>query len=269
MKPNIYIHELKQHIHSALYWAIGIVGLHLLYLPIYPAFAKQSEEMQQLIKNFPPELLKAFGMHQIDFTKVLEYYSMVFLITQILLAIQASYYGVQLVAREESKRTADFLLSMPVSRSQILTSKFLAVITALLITQIIVWISALFSIAAFHGSHTYSSATLFLILYSAIPFQLFFLSVGFALSQVAKIDKNASSYALFIGITMYIISALSNIINDTKLEWITPFKHFDPTYIVRNGHYNRTLFAVNVIICVISLLFGYRRYLHRDIPAVS
>ncbi len=93
-----------------------------------------------------------------DLATVLGFYSFVFMFVQLCLAIQASNYGFGLVSIEESELTADFLLSKPVSRAQVLTSKLLAALTSLTITNLVVWVSSFAAISLFRGEHEYESA---------------------------------------------------------------------------------------------------------------
>ena len=91
----------------------------------------------------PKELLAAFGMDTIDLSTVLGYFSFILMFAQLCLAIQAGNYGFGLVSIEESELTADFLMTKPVSRVRILTSKLLAVLANLIITNLVVWGAAL------------------------------------------------------------------------------------------------------------------------------
>ncbi len=77
-------------------------------------------------------------MDEVDLSTVLGYYSFIYLFAQLCLAIQAGNYGFGLVSIEESELTADFLLSKPVGRPQILTSKLLAALASLLVTTLVV-----------------------------------------------------------------------------------------------------------------------------------
>jgi len=95
-----------------------------------------------MMASFPEELLIAFGMTDIDMSTILGFFGLIFLIIQICLAIQAANYGFSLVSVEETDLTADFLLAKPVGRTKIMTSKLLAAITGLTITNLVVWISS-------------------------------------------------------------------------------------------------------------------------------
>ncbi len=117
-------------------------------------------------------------MNGVDLSTVLGYFGFVFLFVQICLAIQAANYGFSLVSIEEREWTADFLLAKPVGRTQILTSKLLAALSGLTITNVVVWISSFVFINLFKGDRTYEAKPLLLLLLSIVVFQLFFLSRG-------------------------------------------------------------------------------------------
>jgi ABC-2 type transport system permease protein len=107
-----------------------------------------------------------------------------------------------------------------------------------------------------------------LLLASVLIFQAFFLGVGLIISLLVKRVRSVTPYALGLGFGMYALGAFSSIGDVTALELITPFKHFDPRYIIQHGAYDLPLVALNVGVTVISLLAVYWLYLRRDIHAV-
>ena len=125
-----------------------MAALILFFFSIFPAFSDQAALMNELLAKFPPQLRAAFGMDSMDLSTVLGFYSFIFMFVQLCLAIQAGNYGFGLVSVEENELTADFLLSKPVSRAQVSTSKLLAALTSLLITDLVVWVSSFVGIAA-------------------------------------------------------------------------------------------------------------------------
>ena len=187
---------------------------------------------------------------------------------QVCLSIQAGNYGFGLVSIEESERTADFLISKPVGRTQILTSKLLAAWTHLAITDLVVWASSFAAVALFRNGRAVETHTLVLLLLSILIFQLFFLSVGLVVSLLVKRVRSVTPYALGLGFGMYVLSAFSGMEGVSLLEWITPFKHFDPNHIVQHGAYDTPLVLLNAAVTVVSLVASYRLYVRRDIPAV-
>ena len=168
--------------------------------------------MNEFLARFPPELRAAFGMDRMDLATVLGFYSFVFMFVQLCLAIQAGNYGFGLVSIEESEMTADFLLSKPVSRAQVLTSKLLAALTSLTLTNLVVWVASFTAIALFRGGHEYEPGTLLLLLLGIVVFQLFFLGVGLVVSLLVKRVRSVTPYSLGLGFGVYVLSAFSGML---------------------------------------------------------
>jgi ABC-2 type transport system permease protein len=269
MSANIYAHEFRTRLRSVIIWSLAVTAIVFFYFSFFSVFADQAALMNQMLERFPPQLRAAFGLDAMDLSTVLGFYSFIFLFVQLCLAIQAGNYGFGLVSIEESELTADFLLSKPVSRTQVLTSKLLAALTSLTITNLIVWVSSYVSIAVFRGDREYDPRTLLLLLLSIVIFQLFFLSVGLVVSMLVKRVRSVTPYSLGLGFGAYVLSAFSGILGDVKLELITPFKHLDPARIVRDGAYDTPLVLINVTVSLIAVAVSYWLYARRDIPAVS
>lgn len=267
MKKNIYKHEFKMNLRSAIIWSIAVAVLLFVYISLFSSIAVDTELLNEMLAEFPEELLLAFGMENMDLASVLGYFSFLFLFVQICLAIQASYYGFSLVSIEERELTADFLLAKPVGRTQILTSKLLAALSGLLITNIVVWVSSFVLVEIFKGDRTYDTQVLILLLLGLFVFQLFFLSVGLVISLLVKRVRNVTPYAMALAFGMYVLSAFGDMLGESKFENITPFKHFDPGYIVQNTAYNLPLVSISLVVIVISLVGSYLLYARRNIPA--
>jgi ABC-2 type transport system permease protein len=269
MSATIYRHEFFTRLKSVIIWSLSITVLIFFFSSMFTIFADQAALMNEFLAKYPPELKAAFGMDRMDLATVLGFYSFVFMFVQLCLAIQASNYGFGLVSIEESELTADFLLSKPVSRAQVLTSKLLAALTSLTITNLVVWAASFIAITLFRGGHEYKPGTLVLLLLSIVIFQLFFLSVGLVVSLLVKRVRSVTPYALALGFGMYVLSAFSGIFGDIKLELVTPFKHIDAASIVQHGAYDAPLVLLNIAVSLIALTICYWLYTRRDIPAVS
>ena len=268
MAMNIYWYEFKMRLRSVITWSVAVAVLILVFVSLFSSFAKQAELMNEMMANFPQQLLTAFGLNGVDLSTVLGYFGFVFLFAQICLAIQAANYGFSLVSIEEREWTADFLLAKPVERTQILTSKLLAALSGLTITNIVVWISSFGFINLFKGDRTYETNTLLLLLLSIVVFQLFFLSVGLVISLLVKRIRSVMPYSMGLGFGMYVLSVFGDMLGTSVLEKLTPFKHFEPNYIIQHGAYDLPLVLISASVIVISLVGSYVLYTRRDIPAV-
>jgi ABC-2 type transport system permease protein len=269
MNANIFRHEFSARLKSVIIWSLAVTAIIVFFFSLFTVFADQAALMNEFLAKYPPALRAAFGMDNMDLATVLGFYSFIFLFVQLCLAIQAANYGFGLVSIEENELTADFLLSKPVSRSQVVTSKLLAALSSLTLTNLVVWVASFAAIAIFHGAHAYEPGTLVLLLLSIVVFQLFFLSVGLVISLLVKRVRSVTPYALGLGFGAYVLSAFNGVFGDVGLELITPFKHIDAAYIVKHGAYNTPLLLLNLTASLVALAVSYWLYVRRDIPAVS
>ncbi len=268
MSWPIYLNDVRQRLRSVAQWGLGLVAVHFIYLAFYPAFAEQTAMLHAFLQQLPPEYLAAFSLNRVDLSRVLGYYSMIFLFVQIILAVQASRYGFDLLTAEMRDRTADFLLTRPVSRGQVFGAKLLAALTALGLTCAVTWASAWGSIALFHAGHPYDPHRLALILVSVAPFQGFFLAVGAALSMIVPRIRHSLPYALGLAFGMYFLGAVGNLQGEASpLDGLTPFKAFDPAEVVLHGKYATAPVAFVIALSLLALAVAFFRFARRDIPA--
>lgn len=269
MNANIFKYEFRGRLKSVITWSAALTVLILFFFSIFPVFADQATLMDEFLARYPAQLRVALGLGNLDLATVLGYYSFLFLFVQLCLAVQAANYGVGLVSVEETDLTADFLLSKPVSRTQVMTSKLLAALAGLLITDLVVSLATFAGIALFRAGRSYEPGPLILLLVSMVIFQLFFVGVGLAISLLVRRVRSVTPYALGLAIGMYVLSAFSGVFGDVALELVTPFKHLDATYIIHNAAYNTPLVLLDVAVTIIALVASYWLYSRRDIPAVS
>ncbi len=269
MSATIYLYEFRARLKSVIIWSASVAALILFFFSIFPGFADQAAMVNEMMAKFPPAMIEAFGLNRMDLSTSLGFFSFLFIFVQLCLAIQAGNYGFGLVSVEEAELTADFLLSKPVSRVQILNAKLLAALTGLTLTNAIVWAASFASFALFSAGSEYDSGLLLLVLASVVLFQLFFLCVGLAISLLVRRVRSVTPYSLGLGFGGYVLSAFSGIFADVKLEYLTAFKHLDPTYIVRSGGFDTPLVLLNAGVILVALGLSYWRYVRRDIPMAS
>jgi ABC-2 type transport system permease protein len=269
MSTTIFIHEFRARLRSVIIWSLSLIALVFFFFSLFPTFADQAAMLTQAMAKFPPALLEAFGMNNADMSTLLGFYSFLLVFVELCLAIQAGNYGFGLVSIEESELTADFLLSKPVSRTQVMTGKLLAALCSLLVTDLVVYVSTFISINMFNGGRTYDMATMVLLMVSLLILQLFFLGVGLVISLLVKRVRSVTPYSLALGFGMYVLAAFSGMLGEVKLEYITPFKQLDPAYIVKNAAYNAPLLLLNVSVTLIAIAASYWLYIRRDIHEVS
>lgn len=263
---NIFLHELKAYRKSVIIWACSMSALAILYIFLFKGIGGDIEAFKAFIKNMPDVIKKAFNIY-IDSLSTLEgFYSFVFTFVVLCGAIQAMNMGTAIVSKEIREKTADFLMTKPVSREKILTSKLLAASSSLVITNIIYLVLTI-SVAEIVVKDF--SLKLFLMLSVTLFFvQLMFMALGIIVSVIAGKIKSVISISLSTVFGFYIIGTLGSVIGDEKVRYISPFRYFDAAYIIKNAAYETSFIIVGIIFVIAAIAASYIVYVKNDIHAV-
>lgn len=265
---NIYLQELKGNLRSIITWSISVVVLLFVFLSIFSTIVEDMEVLNEVMSNYPPELLAAFGWDQMDLGTVLGFFAFALSFIQIMVSIQAANYGFSLVSVEERELTADFLLSKPVSRWTILTNKLLAALTSLLITNLFVWAASFVFTSMYAGGRSYDTGILSKMLLTVTFLQLFFLTVGMVVSLMLKKVPSVTPLSMGSVFGMYILAAFGGSVGDDKFSYLTPFKHFEAVRILSTGEFDMPKVMISVAVIVLSGIASYVLYSRRDIPTI-
>lgn len=266
---NIYKYELKMYTKSIIIWSLSVAAIIFMFMSFYPAIGADVAIMDKIMEAYPEELLKAFGMSGgLSLSSVLGFLMFTYAFVQLCLAIQSANYGFHFLSVEERELTADFLMSKPVSRREIIISKFFAAFTGLTITNIVIWLVTFAGLALFNSGNDYEIKNVILLLLTNTIFQLFFLSVGMVISVSVKKIRSVLSYSMALSFGLYMINAIRSIIGGKTLGLISPFYHFEPAYILEFGKYDMTLVSISIVVIVCSLGASYILYLKRNIHSL-
>ena len=261
---NIFVHELRAYRKSTLVWAFSLIAIVALFMSMFPSISKEIVEFKKLLEGFPEPVRKALGLEIDSFGSILGFYSYLFVYLTLCGAIQAMHIGTSIVSKEVRDKTADFLLTKPVSRTTILTAKLLAALTTLVVTNVVFLISARIMVAQVN-TESYSVKSFWMISMTLFFTQLIFLSLGIILSIVFPKIKSVLTVSLGTVFTFFIIGLLVSTTDDGVKRYLTPFKYFDSAYIIENSSYEIAFMLAGIGIIVISLIASYIIYMKRDI----
>ena len=145
---TIVRHELKQGRMAFLIWTGVLAFMLMVCIVIFPEMKSQMADMNDMLSSMGA-VSDAFGMDQLNFSTLIGYYvvecgNVLGLGGALFAAMCASL----MLSKEESGRTAEFLLSHPVSRVRIITEKLFAVVLEITAMNLIVYIISMLSIMA-------------------------------------------------------------------------------------------------------------------------
>jgi len=264
---NIFLHELKAYWKSTLIWTFSLGAMALIFFGLYPSFSKDIEQFKSMLEGYPEAIRRGMGISLDNFGSILGYYAFPFTFILLIGAIQAMNLGTSIVSKEVRDKTADFLLTKPITRTRILTGKIMAVVTSLAITNV-VYVSIASLIASAVKNEDFSLKLFIMISLSLFFVQLIFMSLGIILSVLLPRIKSVLPISLATVFLFYFLSFLSSNTADDKLRFVTPFKYFDPVRIVETNTYEPLFLMITVVFIVSTLTASYLIYIKKDIHAV-
>lgn len=264
---NMFLHELKAYRNSTIIWTASLVGVTVLFLSLFPAIAKEADEFKKLLEGFPEAVRLALGLAVENIGSILGFYSYIFLYISLTGASQAMNLGTSIVSKEVREKTADFLLTKPVTRTQIMTSKILAAVTSIVITNVF-FIVAATTMASIVETQEFSMKTFVLISLTLSFIQLIFLALGILVSVVVPKIRSVVPISLGTVFTFFFIGAVAATSGESALRYITPFKYFDLAYIVQNSSYEASFIVVAIAFIVAAITASYYIYCKKDIHTV-
>jgi ABC-2 type transport system permease protein len=265
---NMYLHELKSLRKSTIIWTSALIALAAIYFSVYTGLVQDAEDFTKLLANYPAPVRAALGISLDNITSVLGFYSMIFSFISLCGAIQAMNLGVGILSREARERTADFLLVKPVSRPAIVSAKLLAALTVLVVTNVL-YFAASSILASIVKTADYSSTVFFMINLTLFFLQLIFLALGMVISVFFSKLKSVLPLSLGVVFGLFLAGALIAAGKEDAARFISPFKYFDVSYIIKNASFETPYLIIGSVIVIVSIAASYIIYAKKDIHAVS
>jgi ABC-2 type transport system permease protein len=264
---NIYFHELKAYRKTTIIWTLSLVVIVILFMSMFPTISKDADEFKKLLEGYPEGVRKAIGLNLDSFASLLGFYSYIFVYIALCGAIQAMNIGTAILSKEVREKTADFLLTKPVKRVTIITSKILAALTSLIFTNIIYIFSTLLIFSQIKDGN-YNREIFYLISLSLFLIQVIYLAVGIFISVVFLKIKSVISVSLGTVFTTFIIGMLGSSADDKALKYMSPFKYFEPNYIMENSSYETSFLFTCVVLVLVLFIGTYVIYTKKDINTI-
>ncbi len=262
---NIFFRELKAHRKSLIIWGVCIIIGVYMGMVKFESYQSAGQSMTDLLKDIPNSLKMLLGFGSLDVSKIGGYYGVLYVYLQLTATIHAVMLGAGIISGEESDKTAEFLMTKPVSRSGVVTSKLLAALVNVVVVNICTLVSSVAIVGVYSSGESISGEIAELMLGMFLS-QLIFLSVGTGLAAVLKNSKAAASFGAGILVLTYILAMIAGL--NSRLEfvkYISPFKYFEAEAVILGNGYEAVYIIFSLIIVVVLSVLTYVFYNRRDL----
>ena len=259
---TLLLHEIRQNRLALMIWSAAISFMMAVCVIIYPEMSSQMGDISEMFADMGA-FTSAFGMDQLNFGEFMGYFGIECgNVLGLGGAIFAAILGASAISREEKDKTAEFLLTHPISRERILKEKLLAIFSQVAILNAAV--IAISSLDILVVGVEAEWGTLMLVFLAYFMLQIEIAAITFGVSAFMK--RGSLGVGLGIVFGMYFINILANLTEEiSALKYITPFGYADGAHIISEGSIEIKYLAVGTLLAILGIAAAFLKYRKKDI----
>lgn len=259
---TLFLHELRRDAVKLTMWTAVIAFMLLISIVIYPQMSSQMGDVGDMFAEMG-SFSAAFNMDKINFGEFSGYFAVECgNVLGLGGAFFAALLGITALAKEEHDRTAEFLLTHPVSRTRIVAEKLAAVAAEILILNLVVALGAV--VASLAIGETIDGKLFCLVFLGYLLMQIEIAAVLFGVS--AFLRGNGLGAGLGTAFILYFMNILANLTDKaTFLRYITPFSYADGTAIVASGKMEIKYLIPGMIYTALGVALAFWWYRRKDV----
>lgn len=255
-------HELRQGRIPFLIWTASVGFLLAVCVFLFPEMKGQMEDVGDVFSSMG-SFSDAFGMDRLNFGTLLGFYAIE---CGNVLGLGGAFFaalcGAGILSKEEKDRTAEFLLTHPVSRARIVTEKLVSAYAQIIAMNLIIYGISLGSIAAIGESVPWKELNLLHLAYFLLQAEL----AGICFGISAFVRRGSAGIGLGVAAGMYFLNLVANIAQAAEfLKYVTPFGYAEGADIIEKGCLDGTLVAIGLALGAIGIGAAYGKYCGKDI----
>ena len=259
---TILNHELRMGRKALAIWTAAIGGFIACCIFLFPEMKEQMDAVSEMFASMG-SFSAAFGMDKVGFGTLPGFYSVE---CGNILGIGGAFFAaltaVNVLAKEEKERTAEFLLTHPVSRARIAGEKLCAVLVQILAMNLTVYALALASVLLTGEPLPLRELTLLHLAYLLLQFEL--AGICFGISAVLR--RGGLGVGIGVATMLYFLNLVANITSNADfLRYVTPFAYADGAELLTRNALDMALVLPGVAFAAASVALAFRHYGRKDI----
>lgn len=257
--------EVGRRARGALLLAAAMVALIVLTVALFPSIQETGADLDAYLESLPPEATRAFVGNVTTLTTIEGY-----LVSQlyqfgwvILLAVYYAYAAATTVAGEVERGTIGLTLSLPVTRSRVVLSKFLSLVPSVVVVNAITFI-AVYAGVVFVGE-SIDVAYLFLVHVYSVGYLLACAGVGLLASVAFDSVRRAQTAGAGAVFALFLLDTFTF---ETDYEWagdVAFSRYFDPGGILVSGDPSWSDLAVLLTAVIVLVVASAEHFERRDL----
>ena len=258
--------ELKINLKSFIIWTSILIGLFLVVFLIYPSIINSAnmEMIDEMMKIFPEEMLKAFNM---DISTIDSAFGWLktegFVFVLLITGVYSGILGSNILLKEESDKTIEYLNSVPVTRKNIVLNKILCGLFYIILMIVIIGI---FNFIGLSLSGEFDRKSYILLSITPLFSSIVIFAICLFLSTFTHKTKKTLGISLGIVFVSYFLNIISEIGESTEfLKYISIFTLADIRNVILNVSINPILVVLSTGITIVFMILTMIHYEKKEL----
>ena len=258
--------ELRVNFKNFIIWTMILIGIFLVVFLVYPSLTSNEniKMIDEMMTMFPEEMLKAFNMDITSIDTVFgwmktEGFTFVLLIT----GIYSGILGANILLKEESDKTTEYLNSLPVTRRRIVFSKILCGVFYIVL---MIFVVGIFNFVGLSLSGDFDKKAYLLLSVTPIFSSLTIFAVCLFLSTFTHKTKKTLGISLGIVFASYFLNIVSELGEGTEfLRYVSIFTLADVRNVIIDIAINPVMILMTVVLVVAFMSLALVRYERKEL----
>ena len=258
--------ELKINLKSFIIWTSILIGLFLVVFLICPSIINSAnmEMIDEMMKIFPEEMLKAFNM---DISTIDSAFGWLktegFVFVLLITGVYSGILGSNILLKEESDKTIEYLNSVPVTRKNIVLNKILCGLFYIILMIVIIGI---FNFIGLSLSGEFDRKSYILLSITPLFSSIVIFAICLFLSTFTHKTKKTLGISLGIVFVSYFLNVISEIGESTEfLKYISIFTLADIRNVILNVSINPILVVLSTGITIVFMILTMIHYEKKEL----
>jgi len=266
MNRNLFRFEIRRNLRNLITWSLVIGALVFFTMSFFSSVLRYQQQISGMVQLVPAMALKMRGFGNIeDIFSVLGFYTANNLIYMMLLgSIYAIVLASNILLKEEYGKTAEYLMSRPVSRQEIFATKTAVMLLNILLINVFVTLTGYISILVYKQGPFSPTPFLVISLYT-LMLNLLFGTIGILFSVILKRAKPITSTCVGLVMVFYFLYTISRMSGvDGTFGYISPFKWVNINVLTPGYRLEFIPMAAFVLTSVLFITVSWLIYRRKD-----
>ena len=260
----IYKQEMKLNIKNVLIWFICVGGMGFACIML---FSSMKGDMESMAENFASmgAFSNVFGMNQLSIATLSGFYATeVGTIHSLGGAMFAAIISTNMLSKEEDGHTSEFLYTLPIARRKVISAKWGAVLSQILLFNLLCAGLYLLGIVIIKEEMSMGKFVIYHMMQVLMHTEI----AGVCYAVSAFLRKNKLGLGLGIVLLLYAYDLIARVIPDmSDAKMVSPFSYANAADILSSGEIDVVAVVIGVTVLAVAMWTTYRVYVRRDLMA--